>query len=89
MLKLKKILIERAYCEAAKLGLAVWTEDEAGPYPTRPYPGHSWAEQGQPNQQPHEYARNGTPKLLTLFCPGSSEVRAKGVSHAANAVLHP
>jgi transposase len=87
--KLKKNLIERAYCEAAKLGLAVWTEDEAGPYPTRPYPGHSWAEQGQPKQQPHEYVRNGTAKLLTLFCPGSGEVRARGVTHATNAVLHP
>lgn len=89
MRKLKKNLIERAYRKGTELGLAVWTEDEAGPYPTRPYPGQNWAEQGQPKQQPHEYLRNGTAKLLTLFCPGNGEVRAKGVTHATNALLHP
>jgi hypothetical protein len=89
MRKLKKNLIERAYREGADLGLAVWTEDEAGPYSTHPYPGQSWAEQGQPKQQPHEYVRNGTAKLLTLFCPRSGEVRARGVTHTTNAVLHP
>jgi hypothetical protein len=69
--------------------LAVWTEDEAGPYSTHPYPGQSWAEPGEPKQQPHEYVRNGTAKLLTLFCPGSGEVCARGATHATNAVLHP
>lgn len=82
-------MIERAYQEGAQLGLAVWTQDEAGPYQTRPYPGQSWAEHGQARQQPHEYQRNGTAKLLTLFCPDSGEVRAKGVTSSANAVLHP
>ncbi|RJG04513.1 transposase [Noviherbaspirillum sedimenti] len=82
-------MIERAYREGSRLGLAVWTQDEAGPYPTRPYPGQSWAQQGQPKQQPHEYVRNGTAKLLTLFCPGSGELRARGVFRAPNAVLHP
>jgi len=52
-------------------------------------PGQSWAEQGQAQRQPHEYVRNGTAKLLTLFCPGSGELRAKGVTAAPNAVLHP
>lgn len=33
--------------------------------------------------------RNGTAKLLTLCCPGSGEVRARGVTHSTNAVLHP
>jgi hypothetical protein len=33
--------------------------------------------------------RNGTAKLLTLFCPRSGELRAKGVPAAPNAVLHP
>lgn len=70
-------------------GLAVWTEDEAGPYQTRPYPGQSWTEHGQARCQPHEYLRNGTAKLLTLFCPGSGEVRVRGVLSASNAVLHP
>lgn len=82
-------MIERAYREGEQLGLAVWTQDEAGPYQTRPYPGQSWAEQGQAKHQPHEYQRNGTAKLLTLFCPRSGEVRVKGVTTAANAVLHP
>lgn len=69
--------------------MAVWTEDEAGPYLTRPYPGKSWGEQGQARHQPHEYVRNGTAKLLTLFCPSSGELRAKGVTAVPNAVLHP
>lgn len=76
----KKNLIERAYREGADLGFAVWTEDEAGPCSTHPYPGQSWTEQGQPKQQPHEYVRNGTAKLLTFFCPRSGEVRAGGSS---------
>ncbi len=39
--------------------------------------------------QPHEYIRGGTAKLLTLFRPATGEVRAPGVTHATNAVLHP
>ena len=71
------------------MGLAVWTQDEAGPYPTRPMPGQRWAGQGQARRQPHEYMRNGTAKLLTLYCPSSGELRAKGVTAASNAVLNP
>lgn len=67
----------------------MWTQDEAGPYQTRPYPGQSWEEHGQAKHQSHEYQRNGTAKLLTLFCPRSGEVRAKGVTTTANTVLHP
>ncbi|GHO61766.1 hypothetical protein KSC_006580 [Ktedonobacter sp. SOSP1-52] len=33
--------------------------------------------------------RGGTAKLLTLFCPVTGLVRAKGVLSAPNAVLHP
>jgi hypothetical protein len=62
---------------------------EAGPYQTIPYPGSDWHEAGKPKQQPHEYFRDGTAKLLTLFRPATGEVRAKGVEHAPNAVLHP
>lgn len=32
----KKELIETAYREGEKMGLAVWVEDEAGPYQTYP-----------------------------------------------------
>lgn len=85
----KKILIEKAYREGARQGLTVWTEDEAGPYPTRPYPGSSWEEGNQAKRQPHEYLRNGTAKLLTLFCPETGEFRGKGVITAPNTVLHP
>ena len=40
-------------------------------------------------RQPHEYIRNGTAKLLTLFHPASGQVRAKGVTSCPNSVLHP
>ncbi len=40
-------------------------------------------------RQPHEYQRNGTAKLLTLFHPADGQVRVKGVTRTTNAVLHP
>ena len=33
--------------------------------------------------------RNGTAKLLSLFCPNNGELRARGVTAAPNVVLHP
>lgn len=85
----KKHLIEHAYREGERLGLAVWVQDEAGPYQAIPQPGPSWQPEGQPIRQPHEYIRGGTAKLLTLFHPASGELRAEGVTSSANAVLHP
>lgn len=82
-------MIERAYRLGEQAGLAIWTQDEAGPYQTKPYPGASWQPVGQPAQQPHEYVRNGTAKLLTLFHPASGQVRVSGVQSSANIVLHP
>jgi hypothetical protein len=82
-------LIEQAHKIGEKMGLAVWNEDEAGPYQTKPYPGSSWQLIGEPERQPHEYIRDGTAKLLTLFHPASGEVRVKGVTSSANAILHP
>jgi hypothetical protein len=79
-------LIETAYTQTA---LPVWTEDEAGPYQTVPYPGQSWQPAGQPARRPHEYLRAGTAKQLTLFHPASGTVRVKGVQSCTNAVLHP
>jgi len=67
----------------------VWTQDEAGPFQTVPYPGGSWQPAGFPAHQPHEYIRDGTAKLLTLFHPASGQVRVKGVTSCTNAVLHP
>ena len=69
--------------------MALWCQDEAGPYQTVPYPGVGWQPTGQPVRQAHEYVRNGTAKMLTLFRPATGEVRGKGVTHAPNTVLHP
>jgi hypothetical protein len=68
--------------------LAVWGEDEAGPFQTIPHPGQQWCPAGQPARYPHEHVRNGTAKLLTLFHPASGAVRVKGVTSCHNAVLH-
>ena len=82
-------MIEDAYAVGASLGLAVWCEDEAGPFQTVPHPGPSWQPEGRPARQPHEYVRNGTAKVLTLFRPADGRVRAEGVTAVPNAVLHP
>jgi hypothetical protein len=82
-------LIETAYRLGEKMGLAVWVEDEAGPYQTVPYPGESWQPESHPVCQPHEYVRNGTAKMLTLFHPATGKVRVKGVMQSTNAILHP
>ena len=82
-------MIERAYQLGEALGLAVWTQDEAGPFQAIPRPGPSWQPQGQPARQPHEYVRAGTAKVLTLFHPASGQVRVQGVTRCPNAVLHP
>jgi len=85
----KQALIERAYQVGESLGLAVWTTDQAGPFQTRPYLGVSWAPEAHPDLLPHEFVRNGTAKLLTLFHPSDGQVRVKGVQHCTNSVLHP
>jgi hypothetical protein len=38
---------------------------------------------------PHEYLRDGTTKLLTLFRPATGELRAVAEVQTTNAVLHP
>lgn len=82
-------MIERAYRLAEAAGVPVWCQDEAGPSQAIPQPGASWQPEGGPARQPHAYIRGGTAKLLTLFRPATGEVRAKGVTSATNAVLHP
>ncbi len=79
-------MIEAAYTQTV---LPVWTEDEAGPFPTVPYPGQHWRPREQPVCYPHEYLRAGTAKQLTLFHPASGVVRVKGVTSTANAIVHP
>ena len=71
------------------LGLSVWNGDQAGPFQTLPYPGSSWELEGHPHHRSHEYIRNGTAKLLTLFHPADGQVRVKGVTSCPNSVLHP
>lgn len=81
-------MIEEAYTLGASLGLSVWCCDQAGPFQTVPYPGQGWQPEGQPGRQPHEYLRNGTAKVLTLFHPADGHVRLKGVTACPNEVLH-
>ena len=66
----------------------MWSEDEAGPFQTIPYPGQQGCPAGHPARYPHEHVRNGTAKLLTLFHPASGAVRVKGITSCHNAVLH-
>ena len=66
----------------------MWCEDEGGPYQTKPYLGSSWQPAGQSGHLSHEYQRNGTVKMMTLFHPASGAVRIKGVPSCTNAVLH-
>jgi hypothetical protein len=72
----------------ASLGLAVWCEDEAGPFQAVPPPGGSWRPQGRPATRPHEYVRGGTCKLLTLFHPATGHVHLQPVGSCTNPVLH-
>ena len=82
----KKGLIEQAY---AQTDLPVWTQDEAGPYQAIPQPGSQWRPTTSPDRHPHEHIRHGTAKLLTLFEPATGLLRVKGVTSAANEILHP
>lgn len=82
-------MIEAAYRLAEASGIPVWCQDEAGPYQAIPQSGAGWFGRGDPGRQPHEYVRGGTAKLLILFRPATGEVRATGVIHAPNIVLHP
>ena len=84
----KKGLIERAYTLGASLGLAVWCEDEAGPFQAVPHSGCGWHPRGRPATLPHEYVRGGTSKLLTLFHPATGRVRVKPATSSTNPVLH-
>src|SRR4051795_10055171 len=85
----KKGLIEQAYTRGAQLGLSVWCEDEAGPFQAVPHSGVSWQPREHPAQQPHEYIRGGTTKILTLFHPATGQVRLQSATRGTNAVLHP
>ena len=74
----EKKLIEHAYRTGEAMGLAVWCTDQAGPYQTIPYAGQSWRPEGRPARLPHEYLRDGTAKVLTLFRPADGHVHLHG-----------
>jgi hypothetical protein len=81
-------LIEGAYLKGEAMGLPVWCTDQAGPFQTVPHPGPSWRPEGEPARQPHEYLRDGTAKILTLFRPADGRVRIEGVTTCPNTILH-
>ena len=81
-------MIEQAYTQGERMGLAVWGMDEAGPYQAIPQPGIHWQPVGQPARYPHEHIRHGTAKMITLFHPSTGQVRVKGVTSCPNVVLH-
>src|SRR3954465_3343071 len=85
----QKKLIEQAYTLGAQLGLSVWCEDEAGPFQAVPHPGPSWQPREHPAQQPHEYIRGGTTKILTRFHPASGQARLQLAAPSPNGVLPP
>ena len=82
-------MIEDAYRLGEKLGLSVWCTDQAGPFQTVPHAGPAWRPECKPARQPHEYLRNGTSKIFTLFHPNDGQVRVEGVTTCPNTVLHP
>jgi hypothetical protein len=86
--RVEKKSIEDAYRVGEAMGLPVWCADQAGPFQTVPYPGQSWQPEGQPARRPHEYLRDGTAKVLTLFHPADGHVRVEGVTSCPNTVLH-
>jgi len=81
-------LIERAYGLGAEAGVAVWCEDEAGPFQAAPQPGSSWQPEGHPATQPHEWIRGGTTKAMTLFEPATGTVELQPAASVTNTVLH-
>jgi transposase len=66
--------IEHAYRIGETVGLAVYCEDEAGPYQAIPQPGTTWRPTAQPARQPHEYVRGGTAKGLSFVPPGQRRI---------------
>ena len=52
-------------------------QDEAEAYQAIPQAGVNWHQAAHPKGLPHEYMREGTAKLLTLFRPKTGEVRPR------------
>src|SRR4029453_12759403 len=52
------------------------------------YAGVRWQRETQARPLAHAYIRNGTAKLMTLFCPATGAVRVRGTRRCTNVVLH-
>jgi hypothetical protein len=71
-----------------EVSLAVWCEDEAGPFQAVPQSGSSWQAEGCPATYPHEWIRGGTTKVMTLFEPATGTVDLQPTASVTNPVLH-
>ena len=67
----------------------VWCADQAGPFPTTPYPGRSRQPEGEPARLARQDLRDGAAKVLTRCHPADGRARDQGVTNCPNAVLHP
>jgi hypothetical protein len=67
---------------------AIREAEQIRPVQAVPHVGASWQPREHPAQQPHEYLRGGTTKILTLFHPASGRVRLQPAARGTNAVLH-
>ena len=85
----QKNLIEAAYRLGKAMGLSVWCTDQAGPFQTIPSPGQSWRPEGDRARQPHEYLRDDTAKVLTLFHPADGRVHVRGRRRARTRYYTP
>ena len=70
------------------MGLPVLVHGSGRAVPAGTHPGPSWRPEGRPARRPHEYPRDGTAKLLTLFHPADGRVRVEGVTARPDPVLH-
>ena len=61
--------------------MAVWTQDEAGPYQAIPQPGSHWRPTTGPARYPHEHIRHGTAKLYLDVNKGDYDTVRRALAH--------
>ena len=82
-------MIEDAYRLGEAIGPVGLVHRPGRAIPDDALPGSVLAARGRAGSLPHEYLRDGTAKVLTLFHPADGRVRLHGVTSCPNAVLHP